>query len=428
MAKGKGKSLDNPFVAQKSWCACTVGILILLFSGESTNLKLSSSLDDNVSKEGPSKATVSREGPSKEFLKWYEDATDEDTTDDSFFLKPKGKTVEKNPTPKCKGKAVERTNNPTPTVIFKSPIPIEGCMLGLVNVKTWDNIVKKFGMRTPESCADKANGKRKVALKWRELMELEDSGDNSLFCKHLCLRIKMDQIIWERFKVIVHGSERYIGFVPFDEEPFDTDAGRECGDTVNVNATDEDSDVNRFFESSFVHENVSMHGTNNIPSEEKTHSDDPFKIYEILNWNNENTGQSRDDKLQYPLGFIHVDKDVEECEIQNNVDPEHNVTSSSNNKTGSFNDSSTQSEFHVLECSRPWSQGKKDGSGSYVNQEVSYVFGNLAFPSKTMLQCLSDYFVAIMGTWLPTSSKLLVNYAPQELTEKGSYGSIFVLW
>ncbi|GKA05637.1 hypothetical protein Tco_0684757 [Tanacetum coccineum] len=37
--------------------------------------------------------------------------------------------------------------------------------------------------------------------------------------------------------------------------------------------------------------------------------------------------QSKDDELQYSLGFTPVDKDVEECEIQNNVDPEHNVTS-----------------------------------------------------------------------------------------------------
>ncbi|GJU58944.1 hypothetical protein Tco_1236710 [Tanacetum coccineum] len=34
-------------------------------------------------------------------------------------------------------------------------------MLGLANVETWDNIVKKFRMRIPERCADKSKGKRK---------------------------------------------------------------------------------------------------------------------------------------------------------------------------------------------------------------------------------------------------------------------------
>ncbi|GJZ33496.1 hypothetical protein Tco_0578932, partial [Tanacetum coccineum] len=51
-----------------------------------------------------------------------------------------------------------------PEVIFKSPIPIKGCVLGLANVETWDNIVKKFRMRTPERCADKSKGKRKNRL------------------------------------------------------------------------------------------------------------------------------------------------------------------------------------------------------------------------------------------------------------------------
>ncbi|GJR94508.1 Orf y [Tanacetum coccineum] len=36
-------------------------------------------------------------------------------------------------------------------------------VLGLANVETWDNIVKKYGMRTPGRCVDKSNGKRKVS-------------------------------------------------------------------------------------------------------------------------------------------------------------------------------------------------------------------------------------------------------------------------
>ncbi|GKE74271.1 hypothetical protein Tco_1536312 [Tanacetum coccineum] len=51
-----------------------------------------------------------------------------------------------------------------PEVIFKSPIPIKGCVLGLANVETWDNIVKKYGMRTHGRCADKSKGKRKIPV------------------------------------------------------------------------------------------------------------------------------------------------------------------------------------------------------------------------------------------------------------------------
>ncbi|GKC26911.1 hypothetical protein Tco_1034205 [Tanacetum coccineum] len=52
---------------------------------------------------------------------------------------------------------------PIPKVIFKSLIPNKRCVLGLANVETWDNIVKKYQMRTHERCADKSKGKRKVS-------------------------------------------------------------------------------------------------------------------------------------------------------------------------------------------------------------------------------------------------------------------------
>ncbi|GJW32552.1 hypothetical protein Tco_0052584 [Tanacetum coccineum] len=55
---------------------------------------------------------------------------------------------------------LELPKKPTPKVIVKSPVPIKGCVLGLENVQTWDSIVKKFRVRKPESCADKAKGKK----------------------------------------------------------------------------------------------------------------------------------------------------------------------------------------------------------------------------------------------------------------------------
>nr|GEY92932.1 hypothetical protein [Tanacetum cinerariifolium] len=38
---------------------------------------------------------------------------------------------------------------------------VKGCVLGLANVESWDNIVKKFRMKTPERCVEKSKGKRK---------------------------------------------------------------------------------------------------------------------------------------------------------------------------------------------------------------------------------------------------------------------------
>ncbi|GKD93185.1 hypothetical protein Tco_1373022 [Tanacetum coccineum] len=46
----------------------------------------------------------------------------------------------------------------------KSPMPVAGCVLGLANVTTWDEIVNKIGVRKSKICVDKAKGKRKQAF------------------------------------------------------------------------------------------------------------------------------------------------------------------------------------------------------------------------------------------------------------------------
>ncbi|GJR90215.1 hypothetical protein Tco_0214226 [Tanacetum coccineum] len=134
----------------------------------------------NVPKEGPSIASVSKEGPSTQgLLDWYgydtveeylekiffpstdKDSTDEDTTDNDSTDED---TINESYSPKSKGKYVPVSQKHNPKVIFKSPILIKGCVLGLANVHTWDDILKKFGVRKPESCVDNAKGKRKLAI------------------------------------------------------------------------------------------------------------------------------------------------------------------------------------------------------------------------------------------------------------------------
>nr|GFB21523.1 hypothetical protein [Tanacetum cinerariifolium] len=117
-------------------CICNEGQMVCLhLSDENKGVSSEGPSITNIFKEGPSIARRSREPISKELLEWYGYETVED------YL-----PVAKKPIPK---------------VIFKSPILIKGCVLGLANVETWDNIVKKFQMRTPKRCADKSKGKRK---------------------------------------------------------------------------------------------------------------------------------------------------------------------------------------------------------------------------------------------------------------------------
>nr|GEZ87433.1 hypothetical protein [Tanacetum cinerariifolium] len=90
----------------------------------------------SIPKEGSSVAKLSKEPIPKELLAWY----GYDIVEDYLPVAEK----------------------PIPKVIFKSPNLIKRCVLGLANIEKWDNIVKKYGMRTPGRCTDKSKGKRKV--------------------------------------------------------------------------------------------------------------------------------------------------------------------------------------------------------------------------------------------------------------------------
>ncbi|GKC35729.1 hypothetical protein Tco_1048113, partial [Tanacetum coccineum] len=70
-----------------------------------------------------------------------------------------GDPIHESYSPKSKAKYVPVSKKHNPNV--KSPIAITGCVLGLANVDTWDDILKKFRMRTPERCAEKSKGKIK---------------------------------------------------------------------------------------------------------------------------------------------------------------------------------------------------------------------------------------------------------------------------
>ncbi|GJY28677.1 hypothetical protein Tco_0137156 [Tanacetum coccineum] len=81
------------------------------------------------------------------------DITDKDTTDEDCihecnYAMSKGKYV-----------PVSKKHNPK----VKIPVPVTGCVHGLANVTTMDEIVNKMGVRKSKICADKAKGKRKVS-------------------------------------------------------------------------------------------------------------------------------------------------------------------------------------------------------------------------------------------------------------------------
>ncbi|GJT65522.1 hypothetical protein Tco_1017002 [Tanacetum coccineum] len=121
-----------------------------------------------MSNKRPSITRKLVEGPPRELLRWYgydtdlslEDeflGTDNDTTDNDSSDED---TIQESQSLNCEGKYLPVCKKHNPKV--KSHKPIRGCVLGLTNVQTWDDIYMKFSVMKIKSGAAKAKGKGKV--------------------------------------------------------------------------------------------------------------------------------------------------------------------------------------------------------------------------------------------------------------------------
>ncbi|GKC25624.1 RNA-directed DNA polymerase, eukaryota [Tanacetum coccineum] len=94
---------------------------------------------------------------------------------------------------------------------------------------------------------------RKIASCWGTLVEWGDSEQNSLSCKHLCLKTKMDVIINDKRKIIVQGNVFWIrvkeldAWVPNFEDDNNDDLSSD-EEEPKANNIDETSDVDRVSE------------------------------------------------------------------------------------------------------------------------------------------------------------------------------------
>ncbi|GJT15598.1 RNA-directed DNA polymerase, eukaryota [Tanacetum coccineum] len=145
---------------------------------------------------------------------------------------------------------------------------------------------------------------RKIASLWGEYVEWEDDDLKSLSCKHLCLKTNMKVIINERQKVIIQGKVYWIrvkeldawfpNFQEDDQDDLSSDGESQEGDVANK-ADNNESDVDRVSESSFMHENDTAHKDANSckKGEVGSHSEDPFNIYGILDGQKNNVLNNR---------------------------------------------------------------------------------------------------------------------------------------
>ncbi|GJY65385.1 RNA-directed DNA polymerase, eukaryota, partial [Tanacetum coccineum] len=349
------------------------------------------------------------------------------------------------------------------------------------------------------------NSFRKIASCWGSLVEWGDSEQNSLSCKHLCLKTKMDVIINDKRKIIVQGNVFWIrvkeldAWVPDFEDDNNDDLSSD-EEEPKANNIDETSDVDRVSESSFMQEmdhvidSVRVDSTRSKTGEDKSgenepHSEDPFKIYDLLKKNNNNICNSGSEEPKYPPGFTPSFNDQEKIGDDNLQGISDSVQSLSNK----IKDRKKKCGMSSLHSTYSGSQKHKVGGSILdlmdelvnVGQTMGYnmegclgnkakrrwinelchkhkinfvtlqetkaenidlcsikeLWGNLYFDHVVGssvgcsggIVCVwdpnmfvkdhvskSDYFVALMGTWIPTSTKLLIIsvYAPQELSKK----------
>nr|GEX15696.1 ribonuclease H-like domain-containing protein [Tanacetum cinerariifolium] len=251
-------------------------------------------------------------------------------------------------------------------------------------------------------------------------VEWEDTDLKSLSCKHLCLKTNMKVIINERQKVTIQGKVYWIRikeldawFLNFQEDDqcdLSSDGESQEGDVANK-ADNNESDVDRVSELSFMHKNDTTHKDNNVCN-------------------------SYSDELKFPPGFTPDNNDQEKNVEENIKDTTERVQSLSNK----LNERYSNHEFSSQRSMNSHSQKSKVAESISLHT-IKDLWGNQMFdlvagssvgcsggilcmwnPNMFVKEQVStcDYFVALMGTWAPTSSKLLIIsvYAPQEFNKR----------
>nr|GEX30539.1 hypothetical protein [Tanacetum cinerariifolium] len=161
----------------------------------------------------------------------------------------------------------------------------------------------------------------KVASNWGELVEWKNIEDNNFSHKQLCVKTKLNEIICERFKVIVQGNVHWVRAKEMEgwdsllhNEDYASSSSDEENEQENEGSRngekyDPDKEVNKVSESSCMQGDALFYDhDNNKSKESNVQSKDPFNIYDLLNKNKESDGNSKEGELKYPLGLGHKTK------------------------------------------------------------------------------------------------------------------------
>nr|GEV16929.1 retrovirus-related Pol polyprotein from transposon TNT 1-94 [Tanacetum cinerariifolium] len=283
-------------------------------------------------------------------------------------------------------------------------------------------------------------------------LSLIDEGAPHFYKKRLCVKTTIQDIIFDSIKIIVKGKLFWIcvkeltrwapNFKDMHDEESDSDA-ESVDSKIHNFPKDELSEIES--ETKEIPETVfdeAKHAEFKSSTSDEIHkkahkddiSEDSFNIYAILNKEKPATSvvQHTKGEPQYPPGFTPYDRskvnsNLEQCSL-GGVNQEKGSPRKENASMASHKES-----VNASGCSGSF---QKDTKMEHVD-----IFNNLSFDyvvrpsmgSSGGILCVwdsnmflkenstvSDYFIAIMGTWLPNNKSMLIIsvYAPQELAEK----------
>ncbi|GJX79788.1 RNA-directed DNA polymerase, eukaryota [Tanacetum coccineum] len=297
----------------------------------------------------------------------------------------------------------------------------------------------------------------KIIASWGKLVDINESDNCSLSCIRVCVRTKPHVLINDRVKIIIKGQLHWIcvkeqeAWMPEFKTVMEDDTSSDEESEGN-NENDRGSDNEHVSETSFAHENVDEFQVNPKPSCNTVISEDPFGIYKILKRNKDaNVTEGDTHTPQYPPGFTpNVEENVVDNIPGNASQPKPNPTTSGNKEKASSVNDKFQASGSILEvmdelikvgqtmgynmdgclgnkAKKGWIQElntkhrvnfvalqetKKEKIDLFSNKAL---WGNLSFD-----YAFSPSIGYLGGTWIPSSTKLLVIYvyASQDLTER----------
>nr|GEU52957.1 RNA-directed DNA polymerase, eukaryota [Tanacetum cinerariifolium] len=165
---------------------------------------------------------------------------------------------------------------------------------------------------------------KKIASKWGELLFEEDKKNTSLYSKRICIKTKMEQNIFETFKIII---KRKVFWIRAKEITSLMEKNEEVLQAQSVNECNSEMVPDSIF--SPIQEEPKHDNKSNF-EEGEFQSEDPFHIYDLLVKKPKNDNKEEESSkttLKYPPGFTPDDvlrtKDVQDVddvvEVQENT-------------------------------------------------------------------------------------------------------------